>query len=380
MRLIAPFGFYGAGNIGDESTLQGFARLVEAFDPGTHAWIASRNTHHTRRVEPSFGYFRAESRDVRRRWAWMTGDAMVVPGGTPIMDSLGAWPFSELVPLVERANKEGKPIAFIGTGTERLVHDDSRRTVAELLAPSVLSWTVRCRRDRDRLIEYGVHEDSVTATADQAWLLESVSSDVGTAMLRRIGVDAGAYLVGVNVNIEHAVRAQQPNLLGALAEFLDQLIDSHDAHVLFLCNEVRDGSTFDLAASRELIASMTRQDRTTIVPNEYWPPQVMLSLISCCQVTISTRYHFCLFSALQGVPFLAVKRSDKVSDLCDDMQWQYGVALSELSSERLAVLYAGLASRRQQLRGELAAAVPKMRERASRNDLALRALQTQLRG
>ena len=28
MNLVAPFGFYGAGNIGDEATLQGFARLL----------------------------------------------------------------------------------------------------------------------------------------------------------------------------------------------------------------------------------------------------------------------------------------------------------------------------------------------------------------
>lgn len=374
MRLVAPFGFYGAGNIGDESTLQGFGRLVSAFDRRTRTWVASRNVAHTRRIEPGFGYFRAESRDFRRRWGWVTCDAMVVPGGTPIMDSLGGWPFSELLPLVQRARAEELPIAFIGIGTERLAQEKSRRVVAEELAPSVLCWTVRCTRDRERLIEYGVAPERVTATADQAWLLDPVSTDAGRKILAGIGVDASARLVGVNVNIEHAVRAQQPNLLRELAAFLDRLIDTRNAHVLFLCNEVRDGETFDLAASRELIASMARQDRAKVVPNTYWSPQVMMSIISCCELTVSTRYHFCLFSALQGVPFIGVKRSDKVTDLCDDLRWPYAVGLGELSSERLVTLCEELETRRDDARAALAADVPNMRARAARNDIALHAL------
>ena len=43
MNLIAPFGFYGWGNIGDESTLQGFARLVSHAHPAMRVWVASRN-------------------------------------------------------------------------------------------------------------------------------------------------------------------------------------------------------------------------------------------------------------------------------------------------------------------------------------------------
>lgn len=33
------------------------------------------------------------------------------------------------------------------------------------------------------------------------------------------------------------------------------------------------------------------------------------------------RYQFCLFSALREVPFIAIQRSDKVSDLCWDIDW-----------------------------------------------------------
>ena len=51
MRLVAPFGFYGSGNIGDEATLLGFGRLIERFGGGIGVDVASSDPAHTRRVE-----------------------------------------------------------------------------------------------------------------------------------------------------------------------------------------------------------------------------------------------------------------------------------------------------------------------------------------
>lgn len=42
MKLVAPFVFYGWGNIGDESTLQGFARLLAKGPVRATAWVGSR--------------------------------------------------------------------------------------------------------------------------------------------------------------------------------------------------------------------------------------------------------------------------------------------------------------------------------------------------
>jgi len=44
MNIVAPFGFYGYGNIGDEATLQGFARLragIEALSEHWFSWEVS---------------------------------------------------------------------------------------------------------------------------------------------------------------------------------------------------------------------------------------------------------------------------------------------------------------------------------------------------
>ena len=43
MNVDVLFGLCGSGNIGDESTLKGLARLVSRHNNGMHASVASRN-------------------------------------------------------------------------------------------------------------------------------------------------------------------------------------------------------------------------------------------------------------------------------------------------------------------------------------------------
>ena len=291
------------------------------------------------------------------------------------MDGLGAWPLCELVPLVRAAYRRGKPVAFVGTGTESLHRDESRRLVAETLAHQVSHWSVRSDRDRQRLVTYGVPHDRITVAADLAWLLPKVTTEFGRRVLSVHGLD-GARLVGVNVNGERAVLAREPMLFEKLAALLDRLVDVHGVRVLFLCNEVRAGETFDKEASERVLSLMRRKEHAALLPPVYWSPQEMMSVVASCCLTISTRYHFCLFSALQGVPLVAIQRSDKVTDLCADLNWPYGAAPGAVDVVSLEDQVTDLfrAQRSADYFGPLRDRVHVLRERAWRNRFPLQAL------
>ncbi|MGH6952524.1 MAG: polysaccharide pyruvyl transferase family protein [Vitreimonas sp.] len=371
MNLLAPFGFYGWGNIGDESTLQGFARLISRHNNGMRVWVASRNPSHTAKVEPSFKYYKAVGRDLRRKWAGYRATAAVVAGGTPIMDVFGNWPLGEIAPLVVAASDQHKPFAFVGCGTETLHREESRRIVRDVVSPRVRHWTVRSERDKDRLTDYGVPTERVTIAADLAWTLEPVTKGFGQEYLARLGLNPDNRYVGVNLTSERFVLAQEPGLFSKVATFLDRIIEKDDLRVLFLANEIREDDTFDTAASRRVLASMKYPDRALMVPNRYWSPQEMMSLIACCELTVGMRYHFCLFSALQGVPFIALKRSDKVEDLCWDLGWSYGLPLTDLHAAALVTMYADLEQARPSCLAALQNRVHRMRDRAFQNRIAL---------
>jgi len=374
MNLIAPFGFFGAGNIGDESTLQGFARLVDSSANGFRVWVASRNPSHTNKVEPKFKYFKFRGRDPWRRWARIRAQAQVIIGGTPIMDVLGKWPLSELTPLIEAARKEREPVVFIGSGVEGLKSEESRRLVAQLIAPAVRHWTVRSARDKQRLLSYGIVDDRVTVAADLAWTLERVSDDFGRNLLKQFDLNPNDYLIGVNLTNEGFVNREQPELFQIVARFLDALIEKRQARVLFFANEVREEESFDKAAALKTLALMKNQDSAYVIPNDYRTPQQMLSLIDCCDLTVSMRYHFCLFSALQSVPFIALKRSDKVDDLCWDLNWPYGATPSALDPCVLLDMASEIEQRKAVVTHNLHRQAHWMKIRSLRNRAGLAAL------
>jgi polysaccharide pyruvyl transferase WcaK-like protein len=372
MRIVAPFGFYSAGNIGDEATLKGFARLMAVSGVSAQVSIGSRNPAHTSEVEPSFRYFGLGSWDLHRFIATARSNAQAIIGGTPIMDILGEWPLSELTPLVRSSDRKKIPMAFIGVGTETLRSEHSRSTVAEVIAPRVRHWSVRCERDYDRLVEYGVPAGAITVAADMAWLIETSPDGFGRDCLRQWVGEKSHPLIGVNLVNEDALFTRQPRFVDEVARALDQLASDMDARIIFLANEVRPD--YDRAAALEIMSRMKQTRSAVLVPNQYFTPWQMMSIISCCDLTVSMRYHFCMFSALQEVPFVALERSDKVSDLCWDINWPASLVPSKLESSDLVAHVRRLMENVPEGRGHLRRAVQKMRERAQRNTKALVAL------
>jgi polysaccharide pyruvyl transferase WcaK-like protein len=211
----------------------------------------------------------------------------------------------------------------------------------------------------------------ITVTADLAWTLEPVSNDFGKKCLVQWGLDVEQPFIGVNLNNERFVLQQEPRLCEKMGIFLDQVIEKSGAYVLFFCNEIREGETFDREANLKVLNHMAHGNKAFLVPNRYWTPQQMLSLIGCCQITVGIRYHFCLFSILQGVPFIALQRSDKVADLCWDMNWPYGATLRNLNVSALLDMISDIEQERPSLLKTLPPRTKLMREKAYKNRVAL---------
>lgn len=375
MRLVLPFGIYYAANTGDEATLNGLARLLgQNGYKASSTWVGTRNPEQMPRAEPSFGYFSTQRRDFRRVWAKMLGSAYAVVGGTPIQDALGDWPLGELTGVVRAVERRKAPLAFIGVGVENLHCGKKRALFASEIAPRVGYWTPRSSKGRERLIEYGVPSDRITAAADLAWLIEPATPDFGRERLQAWGVGTDRPLLGVNIAYE--LFDETPSLVATVAAALDAWVEQRNGRVVFFVNDVSEIADRDLAAARRIMEAMKHAGSAQPVPNEYFTPRQMMSLIGCCEQALSTHYHFCVYSALQGVPFLAMHHTDKVLDLCADMGLDDLVVRPESAASTLRDANLKLQENLSSVRTRVTDVARRMRELASRNLVGLQTLAT----
>jgi len=354
---------FGAGNIGDEAMLQGFAALVAPWSERVRFWCASRNPAHTATVVPQFRYYRETGFDAWGMAARALARWYLVVGDTPVMDYQGSGLLNRLCCIARSARRRARPLAFLGVGTEELRGEGSVALFRRHLASAAVMWTVRSASDADRLTRYGVRQDRISVAADLSWLVEPCDCGFARQYLQAAAVDlrSAPLVIGVNVTRDPPLPHE---FLDHLAACLDKLIELRDARVLFLANEVRPQAQYDNASSLAVVKRMKFGRRALVVPNRYWTPQQMLSFIACCDLTIGLRYHYCLFSALSGVPFLAVQRLGKVRDLCADLGWEYGVRVGEATCEVLLEAACDMIVSRRSLAERLCVGAAHLRKRA----------------
>lgn len=347
--MIVPWGIFGSGNVGDEAMLQGFTQL----SANAKVVVVANGQVQSKIVVPEFTY-RAPGSPLP------TDKINLIVGGTPITDQQGTWPLTEIVSLVSRY----QPIALIGIGSEPLRVEESKKRVG-FLAQHVFCWSVRSQHDLDRLCNLGVPQENITVAADLAWLRAPSSLEFGEKILGK-----GNY-IGVNLTNEPWVVNRNPNLFSHIAKALDILVKKTGATVLLFANEIRNDNIFDSYAGLRIQKNMTCSDNVRVVSKQYYTPQQMCSLIAQCQVTVGMRYHFCLFSTMQGVPFLALKRQPKVGNICVDLEWQHHLDIEDISTDSVVQQITDIIENKEVLQQTLHTKTAIMKQRAQKNKIAI---------
>lgn len=370
--VLSPFIIAAVGNIGDEAILKGFATLAHPYLNNYKFYLSAHDLAQARKVAASLNYYKNGIWDIGLRLRVPSAKCGLIIGDTPISDVLYPWPLNQLSNWIRILRN--RPIGFIGIGTEPLTNPKSLAIVRNQIAPLVKIWTTRNLKDKQRLENYGVASENIVVAADMAWLNQPVDQSYGQEKLKSLGIDLSCPLVGINVTNESFIVEQSPRFFDILAEFADRLIAKHNLAVAFFANDVREVDYVDKMASFKIIKRMKERKNVYVIPNQYYTPQEMLSLISNCHLTVASRYHFCLFSALQSIPFIAIKRQEKLADLCVDLDWQFSSNLIEMETNKLAEMYSQIDSNYQQWTGHLSNYQKIMSQRAIKNGIVLEIL------
>jgi ABC-type polysaccharide/polyol phosphate transport system ATPase subunit/polysaccharide pyruvyl transferase WcaK-like protein len=305
----------GAGNIGDEAMLHGFLAL-HPLPEATTVEVLDDMSPALKQFPPGLKFVNYRDREKCEKLC-LESDAVLIVGTTIVTEMLNLdWPLRILGEKYAFCHRNGIPCSAVGVGVDRLRSPGALELFKEGFLP-ISSWTVRAQRSFQNLVDMGVAPERVGVGSDLAWLtpLEFMDAAWAADYLRALGILKDVPLVGVNVVNE--IWKDDVTIKKELAAALDTLINDFGWQVAFFCNETREGEYFDKEAALHVASLM--KNASVVVPNRYFSPHEMISLLSCCHVTLSWRYHFTLFSCLAGAVPVSVIRGEKLLELVEDI-------------------------------------------------------------
>lgn len=354
MHLHCLYVGHFAGNLGDSAMFEALESLLPA-----DARVTCEA--HTLRPWPGERTRLIPHDDLRACDDALTAaDAAILPGTTIVTDLHGGeWP---IVPILERcwrAMELGRPIHAVGVGVYPSAAWQRRRIASELI-PLVESFSVRDAASRDALLAAGAAPERVTLTADLAFLLPSP---------RRPASGSGPPTVGVNV--VHEDWREREAFYRGVAEELDAFAAESGCRLRLMCNEIRDGEMFDGAAAQALAARL--RGPVELSPPAWRSPREVIAELAGCELAVSMRYHYSIFAAIAGTPWVGFARGGKMRALCEEFGAPPAADMGEAPGGRLLAALREAWSQRDARRAAMERVMSALRERAARCGEALRA-------
>ena len=289
-------GYYGYGNLGDDSILLAIHNQLVQMDPPVRLTVLSRHPKTTRTVYGLHAIARFSP--VRVIHHLRRCDFLISGGGTLLQDATSTRSLLYYLGVIRLAQLFRKPVFVWANGIGPVRHNLARRWVQRC----VDSCTTVTLRDPDSLAELqkmGTVRKDISIAADPALTL-TASADV-SGYLRRLGIPDNVPLLGVSLRnapgMEHSI--------DAFAELLDRLSRETGRYIVFLVmQDPGDRSVF-----RMVQAKMTSPSACVSTPGK---PADMLGVIGCMDAIISMRLHAIIFAARQRIPVVGCVYDPKV--------------------------------------------------------------------
>ncbi len=354
-------GSYGGLNLGDEAILAGIIGELRRSLP-VELTVFSRNPEDTvarHRVERAVKVRQLTRREAREEVKHL--DLLILGGGGILYDADAEAYLREVV----LARELGIPVMVYAISAGPLQDPKVRSAVAQVLNQAELI-TVRDRQGYRLLEDVGV-EKEIHLTADPALLIEAAS--LPTEALLTEGVDFHRHLVGFSVREPGpaAPHISTDHYYELLANAADFMIDRLNADVVFVPMEKAD-----IQHSHGVVSKMEYPQRAEILRREYTSEQI-LSLIGRLEFCVGMRLHFLIFSALQGVPFVALPYASKVMGFIQELEMPMP-PMHDVRSGRLIASIDRAWDTRQDIKAKIQRLLPGLKERARETNRLLLAM------
>ena len=348
-------GYYGFGNVGDDSVLQAITQGLRDYDPSIKITALSLTPKLTRELAGV---------DSIHRYAWLRifirllrTNVFMSGGGTLFQNVTSSRSLLYYISLILLAKALRKKVIIFGQGFGPL-RGRFYRALARFVLNRADLITVRDQDSFEEIRKLGVNRPRVHLSADPSAILKIPRSEEGKKILSLEAVRTDRPLLGVAVR--SVPRKEEEHLYRALSEAVDWLAKTHSyspVFILFQCPE-------DMGETSKVINNM--QEKSNVIFRMCRPAE-MLALISNFDLLIGMRLHSLIFAAVNSVPMLGISYDPKVEAFMKTIEQPYLKIEGEIDPRSIIHQLEGVLSNRKEIRNRLDVKLKHLHDQAALN-------------
>ncbi len=325
---IVVSGYYGFGNLGDESLLDVIAATLADEIPDVKIAALTRHPKaDTRRTGLrciSRFHFPAVYRTISHAKLLLSG------GGSLLQDATSKRSLKYYAAVIRIAEKCGVKSYIYANGVGPVRYKSNRKLTARVVSCAT-EVSVRDADSAEELRRIGVVRDKINVTADPAYLIKPYDEHRLTRTMERIGVKSGFFVVSLRpfqsaassdpmyvANETAKVCAQISEKYGFIP-FIIPMQPAQDSEVCARFAEVYGGIMKQKAAD-----GGKQYAAVTYLPEN--APE-LIGVLSKAEFVISMRLHAIIFASSAEIPVVGLAYDPKVSSLMRSLGQPYVVSL-----------------------------------------------------
>ena len=353
-------GYYGFGNMGDESLLETIADTLAAVSPGVRITALTR---HPKKDSAKNGLHCIGRMDLFRiRGEFAHAKLLISGGGSLLQDVTSAKSLFYYATLIRLAQRAGMRTMVYANGIGPIRSEKNRRLTAKTVS-ACDAVSVRDPDSASELALLGVPEALVTCTADPAFCIEGTARDVLEKRYDLSGLSfAGEAEPGADTHRYYLVSLRQfkkkesvGTIVTEVATLANWLWKQFSLIPVFVPMQLQNDDEICNAVMQATLAPARR-----IVPDT---AADLIGLSAGAQFVLGMRLHSLIYAASAGTPILGISYDPKIDAFCRVTHQTTCVSVDNLDQTVLRTYAAQLCSSGEVIRRTMRETAREMREK-----------------
>lgn len=320
-------GYYGFGNLGDESLLDIIASSLAKEIPGVKIAALTKNP---KADSPRTGLMCVSRFRFPSVWRVLGRSRLLISGGGSLLqDKTSKRSLSYYAWVIRAAGMQKTKTAVLANGIGPISYSSNKRLTAKVVSGAD-EVSVRDNDSRNELIRIGVNPDKIRVSADPAFLIRPADEAAVAKTMAKLGVNGEFFAVSVR---PLGKPDEDPDENEQMAEELSKVCADtarkyHLTPVIIPMQPTQDGK---ICARLHEMLNCDGVNSVLYTPTD--APE-LIGVLAGAQMVVSMRLHLVIFASSAGVPVIGLSYDPKVNSMLQQLGQEHCVDLVERKNRK----------------------------------------------